>query len=111
VSARVAFMPISQSVRARAPAAAASPSSSSPGRSRAKPVRIASSVIDWSHRRRIGLVLPKWSTISRKISSPSRPASQALTTPSTSSRSSSFLIRRTRAVWPGLGRVLNSNSG
>ena len=35
------------------------PSSSSPGRSRAKPSRIASSVIDWSQSRRIGLRDPE----------------------------------------------------
>jgi hypothetical protein len=55
VNARVAFMPISQSDRARQAAASARPCSSSPGRRLAKPSRIAPVVIDCSHSRRVGL--------------------------------------------------------
>jgi hypothetical protein len=57
-------------------------------------------VIDWSQSRRTGFSLPRKSTISRKISSPSRPASQAFTTASTSSRCSSLPMVRMRSLCP-----------
>jgi hypothetical protein len=103
VSARVAFMPMSQSDWARQAAESASPSNSSPGRSCEKPWRIASSVIDWSQRRWMGLFEPRLSTISRKISSPSRPASQALTMRSTSSRAICARMVRMRSRCPFFG--------
>jgi len=108
VRTRVAFIPISQSERARQAAASASPWSSSPDRSCSKPLRTARSVIDWSHRRRIGFSQARCSTISRKISSPSRPASQAFTTSSMSLRFNSFLMVRMRSPWPFLGLRRNS---
>ena len=98
VSARVAFMPISQSARERQAAAAPRPSYLAPGSSDAKPLRIASRVIDCSQSRRVGFWSSRNSTISRKISSPSRPASQAFTTASTSSRCSSLPMVRMRSL-------------
>ena len=80
VSARVAFMPISQSECARQAAASASPWSSRRGAAPRSRRGSHPSVIDWSQSRRIGFCEPRCSTISRKISSPSRPASQALIT-------------------------------
>jgi len=65
--------------------------------------RMAAGVMDCSHKRSIGLSVPKYLMISRKISSPSRPASQAFTMRSTSSRASSFLIVRMRSAWPFFG--------
>ena len=47
--------------------------------------------------------------ISRKMSSPSRPASQALMTSSTSLRASSFLMVRIRSLRPFFGRYRNSS--
>jgi hypothetical protein len=61
---------------------------------------MASSVIDWSQSRRTGLSESRCSTISRKISSPSRPASQALTISLTSLRASSFRMVRIRSPRP-----------
>ena len=100
VSARVAFIPISQSDQARHSAACARPSISEPGTSASKPLRIAAAVIDCSHSRWIGFSTPRYFTTSRKISSPSRPASQALISRSTSSRCTSFWMVRMRSLWP-----------
>ncbi len=58
VTARVAFIPTSQSASDRQRAAPASASSSTPGRSRAKPARIASSVSDEIQSRLMGKRLP-----------------------------------------------------
>ena len=58
VTARVAFMPTSQSASERQRAALASASSSVPGRKPAKPARIASSVRDEIQMRLIGSRLP-----------------------------------------------------
>ena len=54
VIARVAFIPTSQSASERERAASASGSSCAPGRSAAKPLRIASSVSDEIHSRWTG---------------------------------------------------------
>ena len=60
----------------------------------AKAVRMASGVIDCSQRRWIGCFAPVALTMLRKISSPSRPASQALMSRATSLR---LISRRARA--------------
>ena len=83
VIARVPLMPTSQSASERQRAASASGIICASLLSLSKPSRIACGVIDCSHSRSIGLVMaalavPAYCTISRKISSPSRPASQAL---------------------------------
>ena len=59
VTARVAFMPTSQSASERERAASASASSRAPGLSDAKPRRIASSVSDEIQSRRTGRRLPR----------------------------------------------------
>ena len=64
----------------------------------AKPLRIASGVIDCNHKRSIGFLILQKETNSRKISSPSRPASQALTTASTSALLANLAIMRKRVV-------------
>ena len=99
VIARVPLMPTSQSASLRLRAASASPSICLSLRRWSKPSRIACGVMLCSHRRRIGLAsgvlrLSAYCTISRKISSPSRPASQALISAVTSLR----LTSRTSAV-------------
>ncbi len=86
VAARVAFMPTIQSASERERAASSSLANSSAGWSRSNACRIAATVIEDSHRRRTGLRAPAFSYVHAKISSPSRPASQAFTTNSTSSR-------------------------
>jgi hypothetical protein len=86
VAARVAFMPTIQSASERDRAACSRRSNSSRGRSPSNAERIACAVIDDSHSRCTGLRAPAFSNVHAKISSPSRPASQALTTSSTSSR-------------------------
>ena len=58
MTARVAFMPTSQSASERQRAALASASSSTPGFSLEKPARIASSVSDEIQRSLIGRRLP-----------------------------------------------------
>ncbi|MNT64663.1 hypothetical protein D3C72_2025800 [compost metagenome] len=90
VMARVPLMPTSQSASERQRAASASGSMSSSSRRLPKPSRMACGVIDCSHRRRTGCLALACCAIRRKISSPSRPASQALISPVTSLR----LIRR-----------------
>jgi hypothetical protein len=80
--ARVPLMPTSQSASERLRAASARPFIWVSLRSCAKPSRMACGVMLCSHKRWIGLpctLSPKaYCTIRRKISSPSRPASQAL---------------------------------
>src|SRR4051794_29291492 len=92
VAARAAFMPTIQSASERERAACSSLASSSPGRSEANASLIAFAVIEDSHSRTTGFFAPAFSYVQAKISSPSRPASQALMTRSTSLRPSSFVI-------------------
>ena len=83
VMARVPLMPTSQSASERQRAASASGCICALVRSAPKPSRMAWGVIDCSHRRDTGLpkgfAPPAYCSIRRKMSSPSRPASQALT--------------------------------
>ncbi len=82
VMARVPLIPTSQSASERLRAASAKPRMSSFERSFSNPSRIAAGVMLCSHRRCTGLpsglAPPAYCSISRKINSPSRPASQAL---------------------------------
>ena len=88
--ARVPLMPTSQSASLRQRAASASGSICASVRNCSKPSRIAAGVMLCSHRRRTGLAGPfagcAYWAIRRKISSPSRPASQALMSSVTSLR-------------------------
>ncbi len=89
VAARVAFMPTSQSASLRARAAASSGSICSSSRSASNASRIAFWVIELNQARRTGFSRAAFGAVSRmslKMSSPSRPASQALTITSTSGR-------------------------
>ena len=79
-------MPTIQSASERDRAACSSRSNSEAGRSAANASLIALDVIDDSHSRCTGFFAPAFSNVQAKISSPSRPASQALMTSSTSSR-------------------------
>ena len=88
------LMPISQSAIVRHFPAAANPSTEALGRMFWKARRMPSPVIDCSQSRLRGLLHSACSMISRKISSPSRPASQALITPTMSGRDK----RATRCV-------------
>ena len=92
VAARVAFMPTIQSASERERAASSSLANSCAGLSDANACLIAPTVIEDSHRRWTGFFALAFCTVHAKISSPSRPASQALTTVSTSGRPSSFVI-------------------
>ena len=92
VAARVEFMPTIQSASERDRAASSSRSNSEAGCSVANACLIAAAVIDDSHSRCTGLRDFAFSYVHAKISSPSRPASHALTTRSTSSRRSSLEI-------------------
>jgi hypothetical protein len=92
VAARVAFMPTIQSASERERAACSSLANSSAGRSEAKADLIAPVVMEDSQSRWTGLRTPDFSSVQAKISSPSRPASQALTIMSTSLRCSSLLM-------------------
>ena len=92
VAARVAFMPTIQSASERDRAASSSRANWSRGRRSPSALLIAAVVIDESQSRSTGLRAFAFSNVQAKISSPSRPASQALTTWSTSSRRSSFVI-------------------
>ena len=80
------LMPISQSAIVRHFPAAANPSTDALVRMFWKARRMPSPVIDCSQSRLRGLLHSACSMISRKISSPSRPASQALITPTMSGR-------------------------
>ena len=89
VAARVAFMPTSQSASLRARAAASRGCIASSSRSASKASRMAFWVIELNQARLTGFsraALGAVSRISLKISSPSRPASQALMIASTSGR-------------------------
>ena len=86
VAARVAFMPTIQSASERERAASSSVWNSSPGRSAPNACLIALWVIDDSHSRCTGFFAFDFSYSQAKISSPSRPASHALTTVPMSSR-------------------------
>ena len=92
VAARVAFIPTIQSASERERAAASSDASSVASRRPPKASLIAAGVIEFSHNRCTGFFDPVFSYRYAKINSPSRPASQALTTNSTSSRESRRLI-------------------
>src|SRR5580700_7609624 len=88
VAARVAFMPTIQSASERERAACSSFANSAAGRSSLNASFIAAFVIEFSHSLCTGFFAFAFSYRYAKISSPSRPASQALTTSSTSSRPS-----------------------
>ena len=103
VIARVPLMPTSQSASERQRAASASGSICLSLRRCAKPSRIAAGVMLCSQRRLTGSFDLACCWIRRKISSPSRPASQALMSSLTSFR----LTRRTIAF----SRVLVLSSG
>ena len=92
MAARVEFMPTIQSASERERAACSSRASSSAGRSVPNASLIAADVIDDSHSRWTGLRAFAFSKVQAKISSPSRPASHALMTTSTSSRRSCLEI-------------------
>ncbi len=89
VAARVAFMPTSQSASLRARAAASSGFMASSSRSASKASRMALAVMELNQARFTGFSRAAFGAVSRislKMSSPSRPASQALTIRLTSSR-------------------------
>ena len=90
VMARVPLIPTSQSASERQRAASARGSIWALLLRALKPSRMACGVMDCSHRRRTslpsGLTPPAYCSIKRKINSPSRPASQALMSLSTSLR-------------------------
>ncbi len=89
VAARVAFMPTSQSASLRARAAASSGCMASSSRRASKASRMAPAVMELNQARLTGFSRAAAGAVSRislKISSPSRPASQALTIWSTSAR-------------------------
>ena len=94
VMARVPLMPTNQSASDRQRAASAKGSICSLVRNCSKPSRMACGVIDCSHKRRTPLASGFFSlaycSINRKISSPSRPASQALMRSPTSLRLANF---------------------
>ena len=94
VMARVPLMPTSQSASERQRAASASGCICALVRRLPKPSRMAWGVMLCSHRRETGLprgfAPPAYCSISLKISSPSRPASQALMILSTSRRLASL---------------------
>ena len=90
VYALVAFMPTSQSAFARQTEASQISRYSFPSFRFVKPSRIAESSMELIHKRFTGRVLPDRSYTCLNISSPSRPASQALTTYSKSFLLSSF---------------------
>ncbi len=108
-AARVAFIPTTQSASERARAASSSVFISSPGRSSSNASEIARLVIDESHSRRTGFCTGATSYRYAKISSPSRPASQALITLSTSSEAiSRWIALSCLAERSSLGTSLNS---
>ena len=89
VAARVAFMPTSQSASLRARAAASSGCICSSSRSASNASLMAFWVMELNQARRTGFSRAAFGAVSRislKMSSPSRPASQALTITSTSGR-------------------------
>ena len=107
VIARVPLMPTSQSASERLRAASARPRMSASERSFWKPSRMACGVMLCSHSRLTGL-LPTlapsaYCSISRKISSPSRPASQALISAVTSLRLTSLTTALRRLLVLSIG--------
>ena len=108
VRARVELMPTSQSASLRDVAAAASGSISSLARRCAKASRIESAVMLWSQRRLSGCFAPDARMMLRKMSSPSRPASQALMMSLTSLRLINFLSSESRAAFFSMGASANS---
>ncbi len=92
VAARVEFMPTIQSASERERAACSSRTISVAGRSARSAESIAFEVIDESHSRCTGFLAFAFWNVQAKISSPSRPASQALMTSSTSARLSSLVM-------------------
>ena len=103
VIARVPLMPTIQSASERERAASARPCICLSLRRAPKPSRIAAGVIDCSHSRLTGCLLFAYCWISRKISSPSRPASQALMIASTSLRLVSLTMAFSRALVLSIG--------
>ena len=103
VRARVAFKPTSQSDSDRHFAASDSGRICSSVRRFSHALAMAPCVIDCIQSRRTGLLMPPISKIYRKISSPSRPASQALTIDSTSLRLASLRICLSRGSESGIG--------
>ena len=109
VIARVPLMPTSQSASLRLRAASARPCIWPSLRKCAKPSRMACGVMLCSHRRWIGLtvgffsLLCAYCTIRRKISSPSRPASQALISAVTSLRLTSLTTAFSRVLALSMG--------
>ncbi len=101
--ARVPLMPTSQSASERLRAASARPCSSSSERRFSKPSRMAAGVMLCSHRRRTGCLLLLCCWIRRKISSPSRPASQALMSAVTSLRLTSLTMAFRRPLLLSIG--------
>ena len=106
--ARVPLMPTSQSASLRLRAASARPFICASLRSLSKPSRMACGVMLCSHRRSTGLSMgffsvPAYCTISRKISSPSRPASQALMRRLTSLRLTSLTTAFSRVLALSIG--------
>ena len=96
-------MPISQSDCARHSADAPRPSRSVPSRILAKPLRMASVVIDCNQSRFTHCFAFVYLVISRKISSPSRAASQAFTRNLTSGLVINSLMSSIRCLCSGTG--------
>ncbi len=107
VIARVPLIPTNQSASARLRAALASDCISSSVRRCLNPSLMAAGVIDWSQRRLIGCLAFVYSAIRRKISSPSRPASQALTSVAISLRRISFANSFRRGAVLAMGSKAN----
>ena len=108
VRARVELMPTSQSDSERESAASASGCMSASERRFWKAARMDSAVIDWSQRRLSGFFTPVARMMFRKISSPSRPASQALMMASTSFRLRRRLRTLSRPTFLSMGASANS---
>ena len=103
VMARVPLMPTIQSASDLDRAASARPCICFSVRSVSKPSRMAAGVMDCSHRRLTGCLLLAYCWISLKISSPSRPASQAFTILSTSLRLVSLTMAFSRVLVLSIG--------
>ena len=103
VMARVPLMPTSQSASLRQRAASASGSICLSLRKAPKPSRIACGVIDCNHRRCTGSLTLLYCWIRRKISSPSRPASQALMRAPTSLRLACLTMALSRVLVLSIG--------
>ena len=101
--ARVPLMPTNQSASERQRAASASGFICASVRRAVKPSRMAAGVIDCSHSLFTGCLLLAYCSMSRKISSPSRPASQALTSVPTSLRLISLTMALSRVLVLSIG--------